>query len=48
MRDHLKHWLSANAKWWQFWMPQSGGRGGVVFGLLLGVLIALIVFTTSR
>lgn len=29
------------AKWWQFWMPQSGFRGGLVMGAILQFLFVV-------
>lgn len=33
--------------WWQFWNPQSGILGGLIFGVILGLIAAspLIILT---
>ena len=35
-------WLFEPAKWWQFWMPQSGFLGGCIMGLYIALFLALI------
>lgn len=35
----LRRWLDADAEWWEFWMPQSGGIGGAIVG---GVITSLV------
>lgn len=44
----LARWLTARAKPWQFWLPQSGFVGGMIFcGLITLILItvqALVVY----
>jgi hypothetical protein len=37
----LRKWANADAKWWQFWMPQSGHAGGLIIGaiVLSGILL---------
>lgn len=32
----LEKWINKPAKWWQFWLPQSGIVGGSILGLLAG------------
>lgn len=41
----LKNWLYQDARWWQFWMPQSGLWGGVILWLVaLALVIAAHIF----
>lgn len=47
MHNYLMRWLFAPSKWWQFWKPQSGAQGGLLFGLLLAALLALIALTIT-
>lgn len=35
-------WSMKDAKWWQFWMPQSGPVGGLLAGLIVVILIAVL------
>lgn len=35
MKRAIVAWAYRDAEWWQFWMPQSGPLGGVIFGLVL-------------
>lgn len=34
-------WMWRDAKLWQFWLPQSGLAGGIVWGLVLAILFLL-------
>ncbi len=34
-------WVTADAEWWQFWLPQSGFRGGCVLGAIMNVVAAV-------
>lgn len=34
-------WMWRGAKFWQFWLPQSGIAGGIVWGLALALLFLL-------
>jgi hypothetical protein len=36
----LKRWVKTEAEWWQFWMPQSGGRGGIIMGIVILCVVA--------
>ena len=40
---NFKQWYFKPAKWWEFWLPQSGIEGGVILGAVLS-LILFIVF----
>lgn len=40
MNSLVRKWTFKNARWYQFWMPQSGGIGGFIAGII--VIIALI------
>jgi len=33
--DLMVHWLLQDAPWWQFWYPQSGESGSLLFGVLI-------------
>lgn len=32
------NWVFKPARWWEFWLPSSGLRGGFIGGVLLGLL----------
>lgn len=34
-------WMFKPAPWWQFWMPQSGAHGGLLFGAVVVSLLTL-------
>lgn len=38
----IERYLFTEAKWWQFWMPQSGPAGGAVFGILFVLALFLL------
>jgi len=38
----FKEWVFKDAKWYEFWMPDSGPIGGLIFGTLIGLVINLI------
>jgi hypothetical protein len=40
----VSEWFWRRAKWWQFWLPQSGVEGGMIFG---GIVAAGIVFISA-
>lgn len=40
----IAHWLFKPAKWYQFWLPQSGFFGGI---LVLVVLLPLLFVLNS-
>jgi len=44
IRD-LAKWFYHPAKWYQFWLPQSGVSGGFVFTLVVAV-VAAVIFTS--
>ncbi len=37
-------WNYADAEWYHFWLPQSGGTGGIIMGCLIGLVVAFLVF----
>lgn len=39
LNDLLLVWTSKPAKWYQFWLPQSGYRGGLILGAILAALL---------
>jgi len=39
--NKIKYWWTRPAKWHQFWFPQSGLPGGLIFGILVGACIVL-------
>jgi hypothetical protein len=38
----IKKWWEKEACWWEFWYPQSGGKGGALMGLCLFLGILMI------
>lgn len=36
-------WWNKPAEWYQFWQPQSGWKGGVILGVIVGLLISWLV-----
>ncbi len=40
----LIYWLNRDAKWWQFWFPQSGMPGGCIAGAINTTLIKIFIF----
>jgi hypothetical protein len=44
--DWLFRWLCRDVPWWRFWDPRSGGRGGIMMGVIVG-LVALICLLCS-
>lgn len=43
MINKLNKWFYKPAKWWQFWLPQSGMEGGAILGLILSVIGIIIL-----
>lgn len=50
MSEKTHEWLFTEAKWHQFWLPQSGLIGGLIFGAIvsacfiaIGALIVVLV-----
>lgn len=43
MKDLIKRWTFTPAKWWQFWMPQSGLRGGLIIWIICFIVWILIL-----
>lgn len=41
-------WIKARAKWWQFWMPQSGLTGGIIAGWIITLIIIVGAYFESR
>ena len=39
MKDIIRNWWLNPAKWWQFWLPGSGGIGGILAGSAVSILI---------
>ena len=37
----LKRWFFKGARWWQFWLPQSGPVGGVIVAGVIALLLLL-------
>lgn len=35
-------WLNKDAKWWHFWLPQSGLLGGLLLGIAGKVVFGVI------
>lgn len=31
----MKRWIFKRARWWQFWMPGSGLKGGMLAGAVV-------------
>lgn len=40
----ILYWLNRDAKWWQFWFPQSGISGGCIAGTINALLINIFFF----
>jgi len=34
----INKWCKKPAKYWQFWLPQSGAVGGIIFGLIISII----------
>ena len=45
MKDKISEWAYKNAKWYQFWMPQSGLVGGIIAGTVIGIILVLLYFS---
>ncbi len=41
MFDLIKKWFMTDAKWYEFWMPQSGFVGGLIMGAVVGISILI-------
>jgi hypothetical protein len=39
----VKSWIYRDAKWWQFWRPQSGVRGGFLLVVVAFAVIKVLV-----
>lgn len=39
----MKNWFTHGAQWYEFWYPQSGLVGGLIFASLILTPMALIV-----
>lgn len=37
-------WIYKPAKWYQFWLPQSGDFGGIIIGTIVGFIFVYICF----
>lgn len=42
MNNLFRVWLSKEAKWWKFWLPQSGLFGGMIAAALISAAILLV------
>jgi len=42
MNKYIKYWWFREAKWWQFWYPQSGFCGGFILGCVVVVVLIII------
>jgi hypothetical protein len=38
MNEKLFAWLTKPAKWYEFWLPQSGVTGGLIVGGMFAVI----------
>jgi hypothetical protein len=38
----ISKWWNRPARWWQFWFPESGAIGGVIFGVIFLSILILI------
>ena len=36
-------WSMRDARWWQFWLPQSGFPGGCIMAVVVAAITALAV-----
>lgn len=41
MMDMFDKWISKEAEWYHFWLPQSSSAGGLIMGFI--IMIALII-----
>lgn len=47
MKNKIEEWKYRPAKWYQFWRPQSGTTGGLIFGSLIMIVLILIMETLT-
>lgn len=40
--DPIIAWIARPARWWQFWLPQSGIAGGAIIGAIMTVVAVAI------
>jgi hypothetical protein len=45
MNSEIFKWLTKPARWYEFWLPQSGIVGGMIFGALFAVIPAAVYLT---
>ena len=44
----LEEWKYKEAKWWQFWLPQSGPVGGMLLGVSFVAILDLVCYLIWR
>ena len=44
MKMNFNGWAFREAKWYEFWYPQSGYIGGVIMGAAIGLPVLLWFF----
>ena len=42
MLDLFEKWISIEAKWYQFWLPNSGSVGGLIMGNVILVILVMV------
>jgi len=44
MHRVIRQWINTPAEWWEFWLPQSGLVGGVVFYFIMAVAMCAVFY----
>jgi hypothetical protein len=47
MTESIFKWLTKPAKWYEFWLPQSGVAGGLIVGGMFAVLPTVLFIALS-
>ena len=42
MKKKILEWMSKDAEWYEFWLPDSGIVGGFIFGVIIGMVMLLV------
>lgn len=38
----IKRWVNKPARWYNFWLPQSGAVGGIISALFFLIIVSLV------